>query len=86
VVKSPAELHSTDQAPGALAPHHALGSNLAVVAESLNRLVDDVDDVLVADVSDVYSIARVNAEGACAVLDKLVLATAAVADRPGAAA
>jgi hypothetical protein len=53
VVKTTGEPHSVNNAASALASHHALSTDLAVKAEAIDRLVDQVDKLLVGDVVDV---------------------------------
>jgi predicted ABC-type transport system involved in lysophospholipase L1 biosynthesis ATPase subunit len=86
VVKTPDELSSTDQSRRALAANLALSTNLAVVAEPGDGLVDQFTNLLVSDVADIGGVFSVHTESARAILDELVLTTAAGAEGPSTAA
>lgn len=50
VVEAPGHFSTTDQSLKALAAHDTLSPNFVFPAEFLNGRVDEVDDVLVADI------------------------------------
>jgi hypothetical protein len=73
VVDAPGDIVSANSPLSTLAAHHALRANLAIVAELLDRSVDNINDVLVADVGPIEAAIRSDAKSTCSVLDELVL-------------
>lgn len=74
VVDTPGDFITANLTLTALAAHHALSTNLSIVGELLDRCVDDIDDVLVADVGIVEAVLGCDSKGTSAILDELVLA------------
>jgi hypothetical protein len=89
VVNSPGDTQGVVTVVDGLAAHTSLCTDLALPGELLNRAVDDVDSVLVADVRCVRGAevaVRANSTSAVGSVGALTAGAASTANRPSAAA
>jgi hypothetical protein len=86
MVDTPSHVNASNQSSKTLASHNTSSANLSFPLKLLNRAIDQVNDVLISDMSSVHvGSSALSAESTGSILDQLVV-LASSTDGPGAAA